>query len=256
MLPSADTRQFYDDLSPFYDLIYEDWDASMERQGAALGALLASELGSLARETRVLDAACGIGTQALPLAVRGFRVTGRDLSEGAIARLRREAEARHLNIDAEVADMRAITSSVSGQYDAVLVCDNSVPHLLTDADILVAFRQFRDVLRPGGLCVASVRDYAAVPRGIDTTHLYGQRHRGHETFNLRQEWHWQDAAHYRVTLVVEKGASVSKPVLRTAAQYYAVSTERLLELMAEAGLVDCRRRDDVIYQPVLLGRAA
>ena len=221
-----------------------------------MGALMASELGTLAPETRVLDAACGIGTQALPLALRGFRVTGRDLSERAIARLRREAEARHLSIDAGVADMRAVASSVSGQYDAVLACDNSLPHLLNDADILAAFRQFRDVLRLGGLCVASVRDYAAVPRGVDAIHPYGERHRGGETFTLRQEWHWDDAAHYRVTLVVEKGAGSSEPVLRTMTDYYAVSTERLLELMAEAGLVDCRRRDDVIYQPVLLGRAA
>jgi len=253
---SADTRQFYDDLSPFYDLIYEDWDVSMERQGTAFGALITSELGTLAPEIRVLDAACGIGTQALPLARQGFQVTGRDLSGEAITRLRREASARHLTIDAGVADMRAVASSVSGSYDAVLACDNSLPHLMADEEILTAFRQFRHVLRPGGLCIASVRDYAAVPRGVDTTHPYGERHRGNETFTLRQEWHWEDTTHYSVTLIVEGGATPPRPILRTTARYYAVTTERLLELMAEAGFVNCRRMDDLIYQPVLLGDAA
>jgi glycine/sarcosine N-methyltransferase len=98
----VETRQFYDDLAPYYDLIFEDWDASMSRQGAALTHLIESELGTPDPEappTRILDVACGIGTQALPLARLGFQVTARDLSPGAIARLRREAEVRQVVID-------------------------------------------------------------------------------------------------------------------------------------------------------------
>jgi len=93
----GDAAQFYDALAEYYDLIFEDWDASMARQGGALEQLIRAELGVAVPETvRVLDVACGIGTQALPLALRGFQVTGRDISAGAIARLRREAEARHV----------------------------------------------------------------------------------------------------------------------------------------------------------------
>src|SRR5262249_8089967 len=68
---------FYDALAPYYDLIFDDWDASMARQGAALAALIDAELGSGAEpaSVRILDAASGIGTQALALAARGFRVT-------------------------------------------------------------------------------------------------------------------------------------------------------------------------------------
>jgi len=35
-----DTKQFYDDLSSYYHLIFEDWDASMARQGDALVQLI------------------------------------------------------------------------------------------------------------------------------------------------------------------------------------------------------------------------
>ena len=41
-------------------------------------------------------------------------------------------------------------------------------------------------------------------------------------------------------------------VLRT--RYYAVPTARLLALLGEAGFVEVARRDDVLFQPVLIGR--
>ena len=57
------TTAFYDALAPYYHLIYPDWDASSRRQATALVTLL-GELG-VPPGNRVLDAACGIGTQAL-----------------------------------------------------------------------------------------------------------------------------------------------------------------------------------------------
>jgi len=59
-----------------------------------------------------------------------------------------------------------------------------------------------------------------------------------------------------VTLVVEEQAA-SGPVRRaqTATQYYAIGIPKLLDLMAAAGFTACRRLDDVLYQPVLVGRA-
>jgi hypothetical protein len=80
-------RTFYDELAPLYHLIYEDWETSLGRQGAALGALLGECWGADARAA--LDASLGIGTQALGLLARGFRVTGSDLSVGAVTRARR-----------------------------------------------------------------------------------------------------------------------------------------------------------------------
>jgi SAM-dependent methyltransferase len=100
----AETKQFYDDLAPYYHLIFENLDASMARQGDALVHLIGKELGpSMPLDARILDAACGIGTQTLPLAARGFRLVARDLSPAAVARLQREADARRLVVDAALA---------------------------------------------------------------------------------------------------------------------------------------------------------
>ena len=56
----------------------------------------------------MLDAALGIGTQSLGLLARSFRVTGSDLSAGAVSRARREAEARRLPLVSLVADFRML----------------------------------------------------------------------------------------------------------------------------------------------------
>src|SRR5262245_21775917 len=99
-------RAFYDELAPLYHLVYENWESNVERQGAALASLVAELWGVDARA--VLDAALGIGTQALGLLARGFSVTGSDLSEAAVSRARREATLRGLPLVSLVADFRAL----------------------------------------------------------------------------------------------------------------------------------------------------
>jgi 2-polyprenyl-3-methyl-5-hydroxy-6-metoxy-1,4-benzoquinol methylase len=171
------SRVFYDELADQYHLIFEDWEASMHRQGQAISSLFVRYLPESSNPIRVLDVAAGIGTQSLPLSRMGCQVSSRDLSSGAIARLAREAALRGLSVDAQVSDMRTVQTSVTGLFDAVIAFDNSVPHLLSDADILSAFRAFYACLRPGGVCLLSVRDYERVTPGADSVHAYGVRWR-------------------------------------------------------------------------------
>lgn len=85
---AEDVKRFYDRLAANYHLIFEDWDASIRRQGAAVGAILERECGTPSG-VRILDCACGIGTQVLGLAGCGFRTTACDLSPFAVERRRR-----------------------------------------------------------------------------------------------------------------------------------------------------------------------
>jgi len=95
---------FYDRLAPLYHLIYPDWNASVRWQGEQLSALLEAEWPGHGK--RVLDVACGIGTQAIALAMRGYSVTASDLSVKAVERARQEAEESGVAIDLSVCDMR------------------------------------------------------------------------------------------------------------------------------------------------------
>jgi 2-polyprenyl-3-methyl-5-hydroxy-6-metoxy-1,4-benzoquinol methylase len=90
---------FYDDLAPLYHLMFPDWSNSIRRQGEELDSVIQSEWPG---HRTVLDVSCGIGTQTLALAGRGYSVVGSDLSTREIERARREADLRGLVIDFRV----------------------------------------------------------------------------------------------------------------------------------------------------------
>jgi glycine/sarcosine N-methyltransferase len=97
-------KHFYDRLASNYHLIFEDWEASMKHQAAALGAILERESGAPSN-LRILDCACGVVTQTLGLASLGFTVTACDLSPASVERVRVEAAKRRSNVQLFVADM-------------------------------------------------------------------------------------------------------------------------------------------------------
>jgi SAM-dependent methyltransferase len=151
---------FYDGLAAEYHLLFADWDASVRRQGEILDRLIGGQLAQQ-EPKRVLDCSCGIGTQAIGLALRGHRVHGTDLSPAAVERAQREAARLGATLTTEVADLRDLGALDvrDGTFDVVLSCDNAVPHLLTDEDLSRAAAGMYAKLRPDGLLVVSMRDY-------------------------------------------------------------------------------------------------
>ena len=244
-------RTFYDRLAPMYHLLYSDWERSIGRQGAALSMLL-RELG-VPDGALVIDAACGIGTQSIGLAERGYRVRGSDISTVAVARAEREMARRGLPGDFVVADLRDLASVHAEPASAVLACDNAVPHLLCDSQILAAFRSCFDRVVPGGALVISVRDYAGMVRRSPDV----QPHAMHVEEGRRrlavQAWEW-DGDQYDVRLYLTEeypDGTCETQLLRS--RFYAISVGRLLQLIREAGFVETERRDGVLFQPVLVG---
>jgi SAM-dependent methyltransferase len=237
---TSDTTSFYDELAPFYHLLYGDWEQSIVRQGGALSALLQNH--GVDSGAPVHDAASGVGTQTLGLLQHGYRVTASDLSSGAIERLRAELARRGLFADARVDDLRTLDHVASASMAAVIACDNSIPHLLSDAEILCAFKSCYRCLRPGGIAVFSVRDYAAIERRSPDVRPYGLQRDGGRRFLAVQVWEWDgDQYDLRLYLTSEflDGACETR-VLRS--RYYAVPIATLLDLMTIAGFVDVQRQ--------------
>jgi SAM-dependent methyltransferase len=248
------TQDFYDRLAPYYHLLYPNWDASIGRQSRGLASVLA-EFG-VPPGADLLDAACGIGTQALGLAQLGYGVTASDLSPRAVARARDEAAKRGLAIAFEVADLRRLSSVFARQFPAVIACDNAIPHLLSDAEVRVTFVECRRLLEPGGVLLISVRDYASIERRNPDHHSYGTRIVDGCTYTAEQIWHWI-GNHYDLTLRLTEQHGAEPAVVREFhSRYYAIDLSTLERLLFEAGFASVDRRDEHFFQPLFVASNA
>ena len=243
---------FYDRMAELYHLIFHDWDESIEKQAGQLTEIVRERWGAHTRS--ILDVSCGIGTQAIGLARRGFLVTASDLSEAAIARAKAEARRRAVAIDYSVCDMRLTYAHHRRQFDLVISVDNSITHLLKDDEILIALRQMYDCTVPGGGCMLTVRDYDREERGTGLVKLYGIREERGKRYVIFQVWDFEHRVYdMAIYFVVDDGSAneLVTHVMRT--QCNAVGIESLLALMREAGFTSTERLDGRFYQPVLVG---
>ncbi len=199
--PSSDPAlAFYEQLAAQYHLIYGDWRGrAVPHQGAVLDAVLSGTLGP--GPFAVLDCACGIGTQAIGLALLGHRVHATDLSPRAVARAAQEAASFGVALTVGVADFRSLAADVPGSFDVVLAADNAVAHLLTDDDLARAARNMRAKLRPGGVLILGIRDYDQLvrerPRATPPVVMEGAAGRR----IIFQVWDWAaDGRSYRLEL--------------------------------------------------------
>ncbi|MGH7875817.1 MAG: class I SAM-dependent methyltransferase [Candidatus Binatia bacterium] len=74
-----------------------------------------------------------------------------------MSRAKREAAARNVDIAFSVCDMRQAHQHHGSGFDLVISCDNSIPDLLSDDDILAALREMHACLRPRRLFDHSAR---------------------------------------------------------------------------------------------------
>jgi len=245
------TGEFYDRMASLYHLIFEDWDRSIERQAGQLTNIIRQRWP--AAQT-ILDVSCGIGTQAIGLARKGFTVTASDLSVGAVARARDEAKKRSVECAFSVCDMQAAFMHHRRQFDVVISADNSITHLLTDDDLLVALRQMYECIRPGGGCLLTVRDYGKEERGTGLVKPCGVREEGDRRYVIFQVWDFVGEVYDLALYFVEDdrtSALLISHVMRT--KYRAAGTDHLLNLMRQAGFMAVERLDGCFYQPVLVG---
>jgi len=252
-----DARTCYDELAPNFHLIFENWEASMAWQAARLGPILQRECGRPG-PIRILDCACGIGTQALGLAQLGFLVSGCDISAAAIERARVEAGLRGLTLPLTVADMRDLSGIEAAGFDAVICMDNSLPHLDGAEDLVRAATQMRLKLRPGGILMAGIRDYDRLVAERPSTQgpaFYSDQGRRRIVF---QVWDWLDRRRYVFHLYITRDTGAGWQTSHYAAIYRALLREELTGALMHAGFQHVRwmtPEESGYYQPMALASA-
>lgn len=227
---------FYDQLAPFYHLIYSDWESAIESQATQLSTIIAKYWDTPI--PTILAVSWGIGTQAIGLASKDYRVTASDISSQEIERAKEEAQRRHLDINLSVCDMRTAYDCHQAQFDIVISCDNSIPHLLNDEEILKALEQMYLCTRSGGGCLITIRDYEKEQRGSGIVKPYGIREEAGKRYLVFQVGDFEGDIYNLSMYFIEEDKQ-----LRTAkthimhSRYYAISIPHLTHLMKEVGYV-------------------
>ena len=133
----------YTALADVYDFLVPEALLSPEGSAAAFEPVLAE----LEPGARVLDCACGTGTLAAGIALRGFEVRASDASPEMVARTRARGVA---------AEVRRWEELEGGPFDAVLCVGNSLTHA---EDRVAALSGMRRVARDRALLAVTSRNW-------------------------------------------------------------------------------------------------
>ena len=245
------TQTFYDNMATQYDKLFFDWQATTHEQAVILNKLFDDS--GFDRTVQILDCACGIGTQAIGLAALGYTVTASDISDGELAEAVERARENGVNIRFEHADFCALSDVFSEKFDIVIAMDNALPHMLTGNALESAVRSITGQIKPGGIFVASIRDYdslLAVKPPYSPPYIHKTNKGQRVSF---QTWVWS-GDNYQLTQYIiddEESLQISKFVC----EYRATRREELTNLLLSNG---CRQvlwkfpEETGFYQPIVV----
>lgn len=247
------TQKFYDNLATHYDKLFLDWNKTTKEQALILDKIFKDN--GFDNNTKVLDCACGIGTQAIGLATFGYHVTASDISEGELAEAKKRASNENVKIHFMNADFCDLSKAFSKRFQIIIAMDNALPHILSKKALETAVKSITNQLEPGGIFVASIRDYDAL---LKDKPPYSPPYI-HKTTNGQkvsfQTWNWE-GDHYKLTQYIiddENDLQINK----FECEYRAVQRDELTELLTCAGCSNVVWKfpeETGFYQPVVVAR--
>ncbi len=244
-------QTFYDNLATQYDKLFSNWEATTKEQALILDRLFKTN--GYDKSYKVLDCACGIGTQAIGLSAIGYNVTASDISEEELKEARKRADKNNVEISFKKADFRMLEKTFSKQSDIVIAMDNALPHMLTKSDMEMAVKSIANMVAKGGMFVASIRDYDALlmdkptysPPYIHKTQK-GQR-------VAFQTWDWKEERYKLTQYIIEDEETLTTS--KFECEYRAVKREELTELFVSNGFssVEWKFPEETgFYQPIVI----
>jgi ubiquinone/menaquinone biosynthesis C-methylase UbiE len=158
---------FYNRLAREYERFFEDFERNMEEEGAWLdGAMRPLGVNTF------LDACCGTGRQAIPLARRGFTVTAADASKPMLDRAAQIADRYGVRVEFLQSTFCELPDRLDRTFDAVIAMGNGLGNLQSSDEILSALRAFYACCAPNGLCLIGLKDFDTIREKRDRLHAH------------------------------------------------------------------------------------
>ena len=244
------TQTFYDKMAAQYDKLFFDWRAATREQALILDRIIKSH--GFDRSARILDCACGIGTQTIGLAALGYPVTASDISDEELREAKKRAEENGVRIRFEHADFRCLEETFTEPFDIVIAMDNALPHMLTRKALGTAVRSITGRLLPGGLFIASIRDYDSLledkpPYSPPYIHRTGAGQR--VSF---QTWRWEGDRYKLTQYIIDDEEALG--IGKFECEYRAVRRQEITDLLVSGGCGDTAwhfPEETGFYQPIV-----
>src|SRR5947209_17317519 len=131
---------YYDRLAGDYAFFFADFEASMEREGKWLDEVLRRD-----GTVTVLDASCGSGRQAIPLAGLGYRIVGADPCSAMLAQARDRARAAGVDLPLHKMAFTDLPGPLTESFDAVIALGNGLCHQERREEIVASRSEERRV---------------------------------------------------------------------------------------------------------------
>ncbi|MFH8989307.1 class I SAM-dependent methyltransferase [Streptomyces sp. NPDC017940] len=218
----ARTGGFQDDdfWTEFYDFLFSE-----QRHVQAEELLDTSPLLSIPPGARVLDLCCGPGVFTVPLARRGYDVTGVDLSPAMLDRARKRAADAGTRVTYVRADAREYEAP--GAFDVVLNMFTSFGYFEDPADNARVLRTMHSCLAPGGTLVLDLAGKELLARRVTPPKVV----RRGEDLVVQTDTVLDDWARMRSDWVLVRGEQVTRADL----VWFVYSAVELRHMVEEAG---------------------
>jgi 2-polyprenyl-3-methyl-5-hydroxy-6-metoxy-1,4-benzoquinol methylase len=144
-------------LGPVYTWMVGDIDAALARSVLELSEIPPPKKGGGA----AIDLGAGFGLHAIPLAQRGFSVVAMDSNEPLLQELAVRGES--LPIRTINANLLGFRAHVAIPVDVIVCMGDTLTHLPNSSSVESLFGDIAAALNPGGLFIATFRDYVSAP---------------------------------------------------------------------------------------------
>ena len=246
-------QTFYDDMASQYDKLFLDWESTTKEQAEILKKIFTEN--GFDHNAQILDCACGIGTQAIGLAGLGYNVTASDISDGELAEAKKRAMKNGVKIHFEHADFCALSDTFAEQFDIIIAMDNALPHMLTKEALEKAIKSIANQIKPGGLFVASIRDYDDLlekkpPYSAPYIHKTAKGQR--VSF---QTWRWTDENYHLTQYIIDDEDTLQTH--KFEGECRATRREELTDLLLAGGCTKVLWKmpeESGFYQPIVTAK--
>jgi len=218
------TQEFYDILAQQYDGM-TGFEKRFEKETPAFRNLV-ERYGI----RRALDAGSGSGFHSIVLAQLGVDVTALDLSPAMVRVTEKNAKKYNVDIKLFRGAFRETPPEWSGTFDAVFVMGNSLPHLLSRAELMEALRHLLGVLRPQGVLIAQCLNYERILARKD--HILNAREVNGVVITREYDY---DSDGIRFSIVMQEHGQLGKTEKSETVRLRPVLKDELSGLLSELG---------------------